>query len=473
VTTGSMEVLVGRYVVGPAIARGGQATVYRARHATLPREVALKVFHEHVWADPGFRARFRRECEALAALEHPNIIPVHDAGEARGRGYLAMRLARGGSLADRLAAGPVAPREAVRLLRQIASALDAAHARGRLHRDLKPGNVLLEPDGHAWLADFGVARTLDATPATEEGWLVGTPAYLAPEVIEGHAATPAADRYGLACLAYETLTGAPPFRGERVEAVLYAHVNTAPQRASARRPDLPRSLDAALARGLSKRPAGRPGSASALVEGLAAALDVAPRRHRARRRGRLRGAGPRGALLAGLALLAVAGGGVLWGATRDHSETPTRAPAAHVRQAPPAAPPPPGPDGAPLAGGPASAADLPGLPADTLASAGNAAGARIVAIAPEAGSPEVLLAQVREALESRGFGPLPLVGRDGLLAIVEARSVDLVGRLDGWALLVVGGDGTERAVIVHGPTADVETYVLALAAARPGAVRAP
>jgi tRNA A-37 threonylcarbamoyl transferase component Bud32 len=470
VTTGSMEVLVGRYVVGPAIARGGQATVYRARHATLPREVALKIFHEHVWADPGFRARFRRECEALAALEHPNIIPVHDAGEARGRGYLAMRLARGGSLADRLTAGPLAPRDALRLLRQIAAALDAAHARGRLHRDLKPGNVLLEPDGHAWLADFGVARTLDATPATEEGWLVGTPAYLAPEVIEGHAATPAADRYGLACLAYETLTGAPPFGGERVEAVLYAHVNAAPQRASARRPELPRSLDAALARGLAKRPASRPRTAAALVEGLAAALDVAPRRHRARRTGRLRGAGPRGALLAGLALLILAGGGLVWGATRHHSATHAASSAADVRRS---AAPPPAPDGSPLAGGPASAADLPGLPGDTPASAGNAAGARIVAIAPEAGSPEALLARARAEIEARGFGPVPLVGEGGLLAILEARSMDVIGLMEGWALLIVGGDGGERALIVHGPTADVERYVLALAAARPGAVRGP
>ena len=125
-------------------------------HVSLGREAAIKVFHPHVWDDPAFRVRFRRECEALVALEHPNVIPVLDAGEADGTGWIVMHLAEGGSLADRLEAGPIEPDEALRILRQVAAALDAAHADGRLHRDVKPANVLLEPDGHAWLADFGV-----------------------------------------------------------------------------------------------------------------------------------------------------------------------------------------------------------------------------------------------------------------------------------------------------------------------------
>jgi len=172
-------VLEGR-VVGPwelleRVGGGGQAVVHRARHATLGRLAALKLIHRQVWADPSFRVRFRRECEALLALRHPHIVPILDAGEQDGRGYLVMALARGGSLARRLEAGPLDPAEARAVLGPVADALDAAHGAGLVHRDVTPANVLLDPDG-PWLADFGIARRLDATAMTAEGLLVGTAA---------------------------------------------------------------------------------------------------------------------------------------------------------------------------------------------------------------------------------------------------------------------------------------------------------
>ena len=183
-----------------------------------------------MWDDPAFRLRFRRECEALVALEHPNVIPVLDAGESDGTGWIVMHLAAGGSLADRLEAGPLEPDEAVRILRQVATALDAAHAEGRLHRDVKPANVLLEPDGHAWLADFGVARAVGNT-TTVPGQMIGTAAYMAPEVIAGDRARPAADLYAFACMAFEVITGRRPFPDGEVGTVLFAHLERTPPRA--------------------------------------------------------------------------------------------------------------------------------------------------------------------------------------------------------------------------------------------------
>ena len=198
---------IGPWELVERIGGGGQAAVYRVRHSALGRPAALKLVHREIWADPSFRVRFRRECEALLALRHPHIVPIHDAGEQDGRGFLVMALARGGSLAGRLAGGPLDPVEASALLGPVADALDAAHAAGLVHRDVTPANVLLDPAG-PWLADFGIARRLDATAMTAEGLLVGTAGFLAPEVIEGRPAGPASDRYALAAVAFEALDGA-------------------------------------------------------------------------------------------------------------------------------------------------------------------------------------------------------------------------------------------------------------------------
>ncbi|WP_217923943.1 serine/threonine-protein kinase [Miltoncostaea oceani] len=267
----AQERRVGPWALEERIGGGGQAAVYRVRHAVLSRPAALKLVHPAIWADPGFRVRFARECDALVALEHPGVVPILDAGEHEGRGYLVMALARGGSLDARLAAGPLAPREAATIVTAIASALDAAHAAGVLHRDVTPGNVLLDPAG-PWLADFGIALRGDATALTAEGALIGTAGYLAPEVIAGHRATPASDRYALAATAFRALTGEPPFRADGIAGVLHAHAHHAPRRASDVRPGLPAALDAALADGLAKDPAHRPATAATLADAIDAAL---------------------------------------------------------------------------------------------------------------------------------------------------------------------------------------------------------
>ncbi|HSJ74245.1 MAG TPA: serine/threonine-protein kinase, partial [Miltoncostaeaceae bacterium] len=267
-----MTATLQRRTVGPwelveRIGGGGQAAVYRVRHAALGCPAALKLVHREIWADPSFRVRFRRECEALLALRHPHIVPIHDAGERDGRGFLVMALARGGSLAGRLAAGPLDPVEARALLGPVADALDAAHAAGLVHRDVTPANVLLDPDG-PWLADFGIARRLDATAMTAEGLLVGTAGFLAPEVIRGRPAGPASDRYALAAVAFEALTGRPPFQADGAPGMLFAHVNRPAPRASSLRPGLPPGIDAALLRGLAKDPRERPATARELVDSL-------------------------------------------------------------------------------------------------------------------------------------------------------------------------------------------------------------
>ncbi|MBJ7456949.1 MAG: serine/threonine protein kinase, partial [Thermoleophilia bacterium] len=214
--------LAGPWELGERIGGGGQAVVHRARHAATRAPAAVKLFHRSVWADRAFRVRFRRECDALTALRHPNIVPILDCGEDDGRGYLAMSLATGGSLAERLVAGPMRPAQALGILRGVAAALDAAHSAGVLHRDVTPGNILLDPDG-PWLADFGIARRIDATVLTGEGELIGTAGYMAPEVIGGERATPAADRYALAAVAFQALTGRRVFEAEGIAGVLYAH----------------------------------------------------------------------------------------------------------------------------------------------------------------------------------------------------------------------------------------------------------
>ena len=299
--------LAGPWELGERIGGGGQATVHRARHADRGTVAAVKVVHASLWSDPGFRIRFQRECEALGAVRHPAVVPILDHGESEGRGYLAMALAREGTLADRIAAGPVPPEEGLRLVAAIAAGLDAAHAAGLVHRDVTPANILLDADG-PWLADFGIARRDDATFMTEDGLLIGTPGYLAPEVIAGGRAGPDADRYALAGVAFAVLTGRPPFRADRTEALLYAHLHRPVPRASALREGLPRDVDAILARGLAKRPEDRPRSGAALAGALLRVMGPAGDRTvplaRPRRRRRM----GRRALATGLVALTAAVG---------------------------------------------------------------------------------------------------------------------------------------------------------------------
>src|SRR5688500_4971807 len=197
--------------------------VYAAEEAALGRRVALKLLAPEFAADDSYRERFLRETRLAASLEHPHVLPVYAAGEEEGRLYLALRLVPGEDLgALLLREGPLPPERALALLAQIGSALDAAHEAGLLHRDVKPAKVLLADGGHAYLSDFGLARTTDASASTPH--LAGTYAYVAPELIEGRKPTAACDRYAFACVAYECLAGRPPFVRAAEAALLVAHL---------------------------------------------------------------------------------------------------------------------------------------------------------------------------------------------------------------------------------------------------------
>ena len=444
-TTVAPARLAGPWELGDRLGGGGQATVYRARHAERGTVAAVKVVHPDLWSDPGFRVRFRRECEALGSLRHPAVVPILDRGESEGRGYLAMALARGGTLSERLAGAPLDPREGVALVAAIAAGLDAAHAAGLVHRDVTPGNILLDDDG-PWLADFGIARRDDATAMTGDGVLIGTAGYLAPEVIAGGRAAAEADRYALAAVAFEALTGRPPFEADGAAALLYAHLHRAVPRASALRPGLPRALDAALARGLAKRPEDRPPSAAALAGSLGRALgpagdetNVLPRPRRRRRPGRR-------ALAVGLvtATAAVGAGGFAVALMAGGAEPPPPTPPAAPAKAP--VPSVPGPSGE-VSGRAARDADLPGIGATPGSAVARLGGATLAAAT--GGWDE--LGAARAALEDDLYTAAPLVDGERTIGLVLTRPIDLVGLGERWVLMAVTTPGrAPRALVLHG-----------------------
>jgi len=270
------------YRLGSRLGRGGMGIVYRAEHLRLGRAAAVKVVLPELADDPAFRERFAREAKIAATLDHPNVVSVYDAGEEHGVLYLAMQLVEGGDLAAELAARRVLdPARALDVCEQVARALDAAHARGLIHRDVKPANVLLDRRG-AYLSDFGLVKLGEVTTQTKD--VVGTIHYVAPEQIENRELDGRADQYALAGVLHHCLCGGPPFERESEVAVMNAHLRDAPPRASQSRPGLPEALDAVLARGLDKAPRRRFESCTALViaarEALEAAgpLDLAPPR---------------------------------------------------------------------------------------------------------------------------------------------------------------------------------------------------
>ena len=227
--TGTRTDFVG-YRVEEAIGRGGMGVVYRAYDLRLKRPVALKLIVPELAPDQRFRERFAHETELAMSLEHPNVVPIYDAGDVDGRVYLAMRLVAGTDLAKLLRTqGALEPTRALAICRQVAGALDAAHAKGLVHRDVKPSNVLLDENEHVYLADFGLTRTLDEQGAQgTDSRSVGTPAYLAPEQIEGGSVDRRADVYALGCVLFECLTGSSPFaRGSRLETA-WAHLEEEP-----------------------------------------------------------------------------------------------------------------------------------------------------------------------------------------------------------------------------------------------------
>ena len=264
------------YQVETTIGRGGMGVVYLAEETRLGRRVALKLLAPELNDDERFRARFLQESRLAAALDHPNVIPIYRADEVGGVLFLAMRYVEGEDLASLLSReGRLAPARAIALLEQLASALDAAHERGLVHRDVKPANALVSRQGereHLYLTDFGLTKRIETAGGfTATGHFVGTPRYVAPEQIEGKAVDGRADLYALACLAFEFLSGRPPFVKEGDLAVVFAHVKEQPPPLTAY-VELPAAVDPVLARALAKQPEARYESCGLFVDALRSAL---------------------------------------------------------------------------------------------------------------------------------------------------------------------------------------------------------
>ncbi len=271
----------GPYRLDELIGRGGMGEVFRAFDTLRKRTVALKRLRPSLLADPEFQARFRAESELAARLRSAHVIPIHDYGEIDGRLYIDMRLVDGEDMGDRLTArGAMPPADVVDVLGQIAGALDAAHAAGLVHRDVKPSNVLFSPaDGvsgrdFAYLVDFGIARAADGTGAlTGSGPIVGTVDYMAPERFERRFPDHRVDVYALACVMFEALTGMKPFVTDSLAGLLYSHLHEPPPRPSVRRPGVSAAFDAVIARGMAKDPDQRFPTAGALADAARLALE--------------------------------------------------------------------------------------------------------------------------------------------------------------------------------------------------------
>jgi Protein kinase domain len=286
------------YRIEGVLGRGGMGVVYRATELALDRPVALKLIAPELAGDASFRERFLRESRLAASLDHAGILPVYAAGEADGELYLATRFVDGTDLRSILDGGPLPPQRALALVDQVADALDAAHARGLVHRDVKPGNVLVDAADHCYLADFGLTTQLGAGGTTASGRLAGSLDYLAPEQIRRGDVDGRTDQYALACVLYELLSGAPPFRRETEAQTLWAHMQEEP-------PTLLgySEIDPVLARALAKEQEERYETCNAFVDDARAALGLGPSPVAVRRRRRRVG----GRLLAvGAALLALA-----------------------------------------------------------------------------------------------------------------------------------------------------------------------
>jgi hypothetical protein len=269
------------YRIESLLGRGGMSVVYRAENVRLGNKVALKLLAEELAEDESFRERFVRESRTAASLNHPNIVPIYDAGDWDGVLYIAMRWVDGDLKAHLRRDGPLAPDHGIAVAAQVGSALDAAHARGLLHRDVKPANILLEPGEPgappiAYLADFGLTKHLESRSGiTASGQFVGTIDYMSPEQIEGREVDARTDIYALGCVIFESLAGATPFRRETEVAVLWAHMREDPPPLSELRPDLPAEVDAVLAKAMAKAPEERYGTCRELVADLRHALGVA------------------------------------------------------------------------------------------------------------------------------------------------------------------------------------------------------
>jgi hypothetical protein len=302
------------YRIESVLGRGGMSVVYLARDLRLNRNVALKLLASELVEDEGFRVRFLRESQLAASLDHPNVVPVYEAGEVGGLLYIAMRYVPGTDLKALLRAeGALAPERALVLVGQVASALDAAHERGLVHRDVKPSNVLLTGrpgKEHCYLADFGLSTSASDRSVADAKQIVGTIDYVAPEQIRDAQVDGRADVYSLACLLYECLVGDVPFPRSSDVAVIYAHLEEPAPKASERAPTLPAGIDAVLEQGTAKLPDERWQTCGTLVEAARSALGDGGVRVRVRRRSRRLGiAVALGGVAAAAALAALMLGG--------------------------------------------------------------------------------------------------------------------------------------------------------------------
>jgi len=277
--------MLGDYLVESVIGDGGMATVYRAHDRRLNRTVALKVLAPQLSHDPRFRDRFIRESRLVASIDHPHIIPIYEAGESGELLFIAMRYVEGSDLRRLLqSTGPLPVPRALRLFQQIASALDAAHHAGLVHRDVKPANILVaqghpdDPYGdHVYLTDFGLTKSTFAEAGlTSQGQFMGTPRYVAPEQIRGLPVDGRGDLYAFACVAYEVLAGIPPFQRDTELALLYAHVSQEPPPITPYRPELPPAVNDVMARALAKSPDARYATCLQFVTALQEAIAAGP-----------------------------------------------------------------------------------------------------------------------------------------------------------------------------------------------------
>lgn len=271
----------GRYRLRELVGAGGMGQVFKAHDTVIGRDVAVKVLPPEMASMPGYRERFRREARIAARLTEPHIIPIHDTGEIDGRLYLVMPIVEGVDVHTVLRReGPMTPQRAVRVIEQLAAALNAAHRNGLVHRDIKPSNALMTPDEHVYLIDFGIAHDASATRLTHTGMLVGTFAYMAPERFLTGSVDARADVYSLTCVLHQCLTGATPFPGDSMEQQIAAHLTAPPPRPSAFNAAIPAAFDDVVARGMAKKPDQRYQTAVELASAARGALDSAPAPHR-------------------------------------------------------------------------------------------------------------------------------------------------------------------------------------------------
>jgi serine/threonine-protein kinase len=267
------ELIAGRYELEKLVGSGGMSKVYRAHDRLLERTVALKILHEHYSQDDEYVERFRREARAVAQLAHPNIVTVIDRGEHEGRQFIVFEYVDGENLKQLVQReGPLPARQVIELGLQVARALASAHARGVVHRDVKPQNVLLSDEGLPKVTDFGIARTSDVESVTLTGTVMGTSEYISPEQARGEAVDFRSDVYSLGAILFELCTGDVPYPGENPVSVAMRHLHEPVPSVRQRRPDLPSRLDAAIRRAMAKDPAERFGSMGELIAELEACL---------------------------------------------------------------------------------------------------------------------------------------------------------------------------------------------------------